>query len=381
MREMKNLKIIFAKPKLTDEMAAHCEREKDKANKKLFQYLAPFVMLAMTGVALVYAIALLKTGFDVKNMLYVVLDLVFVAFVFLCFVVLKVHKPKQEEKFRISALYFITMIWVTAISVLDGNVVPYIIALLLFSTVFIIEMKPLIITQAVAMVFAIVSFALLGLDEATLLAIYINMFFGHSVGIFMSRVRYNINIERFADKKIIEEQNVRLKEMAETDGLTGVYNRRFFDENLKRVMKTLCRSKCSLCLMLVDIDYFKNYNDTYGHGEGDECLKKVAKAIADAAKREDDFVARYGGEEFAVVLPNTDGVAARIIAERIIENIRALNVLHENSEAADCVTVSIGGVFQDASVNSNVAEYIKRADDALYESKRNGRNRYTLSSL
>jgi diguanylate cyclase (GGDEF)-like protein len=165
------------------------------------------------------------------------------------------------------------------------------------------------------------------------------------------------------------------------DPLTGIYNRRFFDTNLKRVMKSLGRCRGTLSLMMIDIDYFKRYNDAYGHNEGDKCLKIVAGALAKTVKRVDDFVARYGGEEFVAVLPHTDESGARRVADKMLHNIRACNIAHEMNEAANCVTISIGVVTGQVKHSQHESEFIRRADELLYTSKQNGRNTSTCGVL
>ncbi|MDR1747729.1 MAG: sensor domain-containing diguanylate cyclase, partial [Spirochaetaceae bacterium] len=165
------------------------------------------------------------------------------------------------------------------------------------------------------------------------------------------------------------------------DPLTGIYNRRFFDETMQRVIHSLSRSGGVLSLMMIDIDYFKRYNDTYGHIKGDDCLKTVAKMLRDSVIRAEDFIARYGGEEFVVVLPNTDEAEACKVACKLVENIRSCNIPHEKSDAADCVTVSIGVTTGKAQHMQSGGNYIQRADEMLYKSKQGGRNRYTFASL
>jgi len=162
------------------------------------------------------------------------------------------------------------------------------------------------------------------------------------------------------------------------DVLTGIYNRRFLEDNLKRLIKVISRSGGELSVLMMDVDYFKKYNDTYGHSEGDVCLKAVAETLAGVLSRADDFAARYGGEEFAVVLPNTNESGARLIAGQILERIRALNIPHENSEAAGHVTISVGVTTGEVVHTHTSGDYIKQADTALYQSKQNGRNRYTF---
>ena len=165
------------------------------------------------------------------------------------------------------------------------------------------------------------------------------------------------------------------------DGLTGIYNRRFFDESTPRLISSLSRTGNPLTLMMIDVDFFKKYNDTYGHITGDECLKSISKILSKSVPRADDFVARYGGEEFVVVLPNTNENGASIVADRIMTNIRECNIPHETSDVANHVTFSIGFVTGIAQYTNTVEDYIKKADEMLYESKQNGRNQYSFQSL
>jgi len=167
----------------------------------------------------------------------------------------------------------------------------------------------------------------------------------------------------------------------DTDQVTGIHNRRFFDENMPRNILSLSRSLSPLSLMMVDIDCFKNYNDTYGHPKGDECLRLVATALADSLSRESDFVARYGGEEFVVVLPDTDERGASLIAEKLLRNIRALGIEHRSSTVDEYITVSIGGTTAIPEHTHSAQDYVTRADEMLYKSKQSGRNKFTFDSI
>jgi diguanylate cyclase (GGDEF)-like protein len=165
------------------------------------------------------------------------------------------------------------------------------------------------------------------------------------------------------------------------DPLTGIHNRRYFDENLERIIKLLSRSDSTLSLLMIDIDYFKKFNDTYGHIEGDKCLKTIAETLKKSITRTDDFVARYGGEEFVVVLPHTDENGARLIANRLHENIRKSCIPHRKSDVAKYVTISIGGTTGIVNHVQDGDDYIRRADEMLYLSKQNGRNRSSFCAL
>ena len=195
--------------------------------------------------------------------------------------------------------------------------------------------------------------------------------------------------ERYFEDGIIEMlrsasflfANVFIRAEVDYDALTGIHNRRFFDESMKRVINSLSRSGSLLSLLMIDIDFFKRYNDTYGHVEGDKCLKIVARTISQSITRADDFVARYGGEEFVLVLPNTDEHGARLIAEKLLENIRNCNIPHEQNDAANCLTISIGATTGKAAHTHSTDDFVRKADEMLYKSKHNGRNTYFFEQL
>ncbi|MCL1820160.1 MAG: GGDEF domain-containing protein [Oscillospiraceae bacterium] len=163
------------------------------------------------------------------------------------------------------------------------------------------------------------------------------------------------------------------------DALTGMYNRRFMEESIKRIIKSLARSGGCLSILMMDVDNFKKYNDTYGHAAGDECLKSLGEALKKSIMRPDDFVARYGGEEFIAVLPGAAEADAAIVAERVLVNVRELKIPHEKNENIGHVTISVGGTtVTEISPDHKTEDYTTRADEALYSSKHNGRNRYTF---
>jgi len=194
-------------------------------------------------------------------------------------------------------------------------------------------------------------------------------------GKLLKQLRQSIH---FADRVSngLFKSNLILDEKVHFDSLTGIYNRRFMDDNFTHVIKSLSRSKGLLSVMMLDIDFFKKYNDTYGHSVGDTCLKSVASALSGTA-RGDDCVIRYGGEEFVVLLPNTGEAGAGKIADRLLKSVSSLEIPHINSDIADYVTVSIGATTVKVKPNHQYMHYIERADEALYISKDTGRNKYT----
>jgi len=176
----------------------------------------------------------------------------------------------------------------------------------------------------------------------------------------------------------LNTSNIDLHDKAYLDALTGILNRRGMEEKLAQTINLLGRADENiLSVLMMDIDFFKRYNDTYGHGAGDECLKAVGGALKKSITRVGDFVARYGGEEFIVVLPNTREDGAKKIAERIMENIRELEIPHEKNDSAPYVTISIGSTTARVVHTHKGTDFINRADEALYDSKKTGRNKHS----
>jgi diguanylate cyclase (GGDEF)-like protein len=173
-------------------------------------------------------------------------------------------------------------------------------------------------------------------------------------------------------------QAVELAEMATVDGLTGIPNRRAFDACLDEEWRRAARQRHWLTLVLVDVDHFKAYNDTYGHTRGDECLRAVAQALARSCRRAADLAARYGGEEFVLLLPETDPPGAQVMVTRVLEAVRDLAAPHESSSCAAIVTVSVGAVSLVPAKEGTALVALEQADAALYEAKGNGRNQGRL---
>ena len=186
------------------------------------------------------------------------------------------------------------------------------------------------------------------------------------------------NLERALRTNFLETR--LLNEVAERDGLTGLYNRRLFDDHIRRVWRQSRRDGEALGIILVDIDYFKIYNDVYGHQAGDDCLKRVANSIARCAQRPFDFAARYGGEEFVLVLYGSPEEYARDLAEQIRLDVLDLDIPHDGSDVSSCVTVSAGVALAVAGSHRSLAGTIQTADEALYQAKREGRNRTVLKN-
>lgn len=177
----------------------------------------------------------------------------------------------------------------------------------------------------------------------------------------------------------VKFQSDALRELTLTDALTGVGNRRAFDERLVTEWRRCTRSQMPIALILVDIDHFKNFNDAYGHQAGDACLKKAGEAMARAAKRPQDMLARYGGEEFALLLPYEDVAGAETVARRVLEEIAMLHIPHERSSVGPYLSVSMGVASMTPNERGDPAVLVRAADALLYDAKAGGRNQFKSS--
>ncbi len=185
------------------------------------------------------------------------------------------------------------------------------------------------------------------------------------------RVKNNLELKHHRD---------RLERISFTDALTGIHNRRRFDEYLEQEWKRAMRSGDQLSLLLIDIDLFKQFNDAYGHIAGDECLKSIARTISATLHRSTDQAFRYGGEEFACILPATDAAGARHVAEILRQGVEQLKIPHEYSTVSPWTTISVGITGKVPITDWPCLELVEKADTALYAAKQGGRNRVCSNS-
>jgi diguanylate cyclase (GGDEF)-like protein len=172
-----------------------------------------------------------------------------------------------------------------------------------------------------------------------------------------------------------------LEELSMYDGLTHIPNRRFFDQVFQSTYKEVKRENKSLAVLMIDIDFFKLYNDNYGHGKGDETLKKVAQSLQMTLKRPTDLVARYGGEEFVVLLKDIGEENVKKVALNLLQAVQELQITHEYSKVEQIVTISIGVAYKTASSLINKVELLICADKALYDVKRTSRNNFHIINV
>ena len=199
-----------------------------------------------------------------------------------------------------------------------------------------------------------------------------------SLYVFSTVQRDNTKLENTTKK--LRRANKKLENVSYTDSLTGLHNRRYFNMLYEREVQRAKRNKTHITFMMLDIDFFKQFNDTYGHIEGDFALKSVAKVLKDTLRRPSDFVFRLGGEEFGVLLIQTDESNSAKLARDICDAIRGKEIKHESSKVNQYLTMSIGVVccIADDALNENIL--ISRADEMLYEAKETGRDRYIITS-
>lgn len=177
----------------------------------------------------------------------------------------------------------------------------------------------------------------------------------------------------------LKDVSEKLDSLSYIDPLTGLFNRRYFNENYFKEWNSAVRNKKELAVIMVDVDYFKVYNDTFGHLQGDECLKAVAQAIKDSVKRPRDLVARFGGEEFIVMLPETGTEGAALIAGSVINAVRALDLENPGSPWDKKITVSVGVSVTSPREDMAKEDLINRSDQALYQAKSSGKNCYKIN--
>jgi diguanylate cyclase (GGDEF)-like protein/PAS domain S-box-containing protein len=182
-------------------------------------------------------------------------------------------------------------------------------------------------------------------------------------------------------ERLLREQAIELRSQTFSDGLTGIANRRAFDVAMEKEIRRAKRAHSPLSLLMLDIDYFKAYNDHYGHQQGDACLVRVAAELASMLQRPLDLIARYGGEEFAVVLPEMDEEHSRAMGEAMRTRVESLQLTHMHAGEKQHVTISVGVATLTTTQAADIHALIGAADRALYEAKRQGRNRVCIAAI
>jgi diguanylate cyclase (GGDEF)-like protein len=198
------------------------------------------------------------------------------------------------------------------------------------------------------------------------------------LGALLSQLIYIRKVREYLDLGMIQKQREKFRRLSFIDPLTGIPNRRFLDQALSDEWRRAYRNQGVLSAIMIDVDYFKKFNDTYGHLEGDQCLIKVARALEDCLGRSGDTLARYGGEEFAALLPETPALGASEVAEKMRRAVESLGIENKGAPQGR-LTISLGVCCQNPAKKKGPSALIKSADQALYTAKREGRNRHVLA--
>lgn len=302
--------------------------------------------------------------------------------------------PKNETSIICAGITFAIYILLchAGLSLLDqmstGQIVVYVVAIISIAVCPIYEPSALLFIYLCAQIPFILLMPHFQKSPNLLYMNYINSSSFLIISWVISLVRYKYQVDIFTNKKIIEEKNSelerlnielkdaneKLKKLSRTDSLTGIFNRYMFDRTIKIEWNTCQRHFIPLSLLIIDIDFFKAYNDNYGHQAGDYCLQRIAGVIKSCVKRSADTVARYGGEEFAVILPYMEKEDAYKMAEKIRRNVENINIKHGYSSTSGHVTISIGVNTVIPSEKLSIKDFIKAADIALYKAKDKKRN-------
>lgn len=287
---------------------------------------------------------------------------------------------------------FFVLAWNMGISVLDGQITSYIVALLAISIIAIMRPVPMLVLYIIVQVAYCVLLLLFQESINVIYASFINSTIAAVISWTAAYILFKNRAENFTGQKellvkrkqlekVIAELNIankKLEYLSQTDGLTGIHNRRMFDKVSNDFWKDCLKEKNTLAVIMIDIDHFKIFNDTYGHQQGDDCLKDIVSNIKSIVPQE-SMLARYGGEEFAVLLKDCEKNDSFKLAEKIREATASLNIKHENSPVKPYVTLSLGVYCGTPVIGDSVIGFIAMADKSLFKAKNSGRDR-TLKS-
>ncbi|MEI6180112.1 MAG: GGDEF domain-containing protein [Chloroflexales bacterium] len=272
------------------------------------------------------------------------------------------------------SLFFAAQLTVIAPAAQGGTFV-FVINLLLTSTFFILSLRQIVGVAGPSLIYlgvAIVK-AVGGELALSLTSNIINIVAVTAFAIMVAHFLYRAQRQRFSYEMVIRQHNAHLQSLATLDGLTGIPNRRKINETVALLQTLATREQLAVGVLMLDLDNFKLYNDSYGHLAGDELLKTVAVALQNTLQRESDFFGRYGGEEFITILPATSAAGAALIAERMRLSVFALAVTHRGTQAG-VATISIGLAIGIPTKDAGIDTIVHRADQALYRAKQAGKN-------
>lgn len=319
------------------------------------------------------------------------LSLIIMMILFLgIFIYLGKNIPGHRTGIQAAGISFTSFLlfWCAGISLLDqtsyGQIIIYLTAIISIAVVPLFKPIVFLLIYLTAQGFFIGLLPFVQHSDEILRGNYINSTLFLILSFVISRIRYKTWIEDYRNKKIIQEKsdeiykinedlrqaNQKLIRLSQVDSLTGIYNRSTFDRTIKKEWDRCRRHATPLSLFMIDIDFFKAYNDNYGHQAGDDCIRRVAETLSGCMKRASDVVARYGGDEFSVILPHMEREKALQLAENLKIKLAELAIPHNYSSVSAYVTVSIGVHTVVPSNGLSIEELLKASDKALYEAKK-----------
>jgi diguanylate cyclase (GGDEF)-like protein len=374
----------------TKEEKKRIKKEFDRSNFMLNLERMQIASIAFWFIGIVYLV-LIFTGFFkptfanqqiIKTLVFIILGILLLAFAYITMLRRAAGRIKHFQLHRVALDAFILMILVCSVLLFLGskegqiNINPYILITLGVAAVPCLGKWEMGIIYLLAhTVFMTLVFTIPAYRTSPQLFIAIaNSTCFVAFAYLVSLLTNNLRWSAFRKDRRIREQNMELAHLANTDYLTNLYNKRYAYAAMRMEWNRSIRSEKPLSLILLDIDSFKDYNDAYGHIQGDQCLKRVAEVIRRSARRQTDQVCRFGGEELLVILPYTSGVDAYAIGEKIRKDVADAAIPHQNSVVAPIITVSAGVASMVGDRNIDFEVLLERADRALYRAKHNGRN-------
>lgn len=356
------------------------------------------IFIVMEAIILVASLTLNKSDYAHKTglyyeIMYTLLIIIMTAYL-LIFAKLGKDITKHGTGIKAAGAAFVItiLVWCAGISLLDqlssGQIIVYTVAVIAVASTPVLEPVTLLFIYSAVQILFFIMLPYFQKSNTVLFGNYINSTAFVIISWGISLMRYKNYEEDFNNRKIIQEKsdelnrvnkeleavNRKLEKLSQTDGLTGTFNRLVFDRTMKTEWDRCRRHLIPLSLIMIDIDFFKAYNDNYGHQAGDNCLRKVSGVLISCARRSSDIVARYGGEEFAVIIPHIGKDKVLQFAEQLRKGVEQLDIPHEYSSVSNHITISLGVHTTIPSEASSVEEFIRIADRALYEAKKKRNN-------
>ena len=382
---------------VSDENKLPLAREIAKSNMARGRIIAlALILIELCVIALRLAVGIEKI-FETPYLYYYIMYILMIVFMVAVLIILeKVSKRKTYSTLRMNALAYacaaFVLAWNMMITLLDltksGHLTSYFLALVAISVLIYLKPKVLIIIYLSVHIVYLVLLSFFLPSGHSAQAEYINTSITVVISIFIGFVSYRSKVLVFVQQRTIEQKNILLKQLnkklkksnrtleylSQTDGLTGIHNRRMFDKLSKEYWGSCLNRNASLTVVMMDIDHFKKYNDNFGHQAGDECLIKLVESLSKSMGSKETMLARYGGEEFILMVCGITKKASYTLAEKIRTNVEKLGIERKYKKVADHVTLSLGVYHGMPSGQTSAKEFIEYADSALYAAKRDKRN-------